>query len=153
MVASHAPPTGDLAHNPGLCPGWELSRQPFGWQAGTQSTDPHQPGPVASFSHELTQTFRECIHLLHVFSIMTFYLMSLHSEMYTLPFSHSANFDLTPILCKFPRVQGNKTRCSASGGGDRNVSRSFQAGLISAIAQGGTGYDGDTEGDDVPGGT
>ena len=25
---SHAPPTGDLAHNPGLCPDWESNPQP-----------------------------------------------------------------------------------------------------------------------------
>ena len=30
MVASHAPPTGDLTHNPGMCPDWELNQQPFG---------------------------------------------------------------------------------------------------------------------------
>ena len=29
MVASHTPPTGDLAHNPGMCPGWELNWRPF----------------------------------------------------------------------------------------------------------------------------
>ena len=23
VVASHTPPTGDLAHNPGMCPDWE----------------------------------------------------------------------------------------------------------------------------------
>ena len=23
VVASHAPPTGDLAHNPGMCPDWD----------------------------------------------------------------------------------------------------------------------------------
>ena len=39
-----APPTGDLARNPGMCPDWELNWQPFGSQAGTQSTEPHQPG-------------------------------------------------------------------------------------------------------------
>ena len=27
------PPTGDLAHNPGMCPDWELNRWPFGSQA------------------------------------------------------------------------------------------------------------------------
>ena len=26
VVASHAPPTGDLACNPGKCPDWELNR-------------------------------------------------------------------------------------------------------------------------------
>ena len=49
VVVSHAPPTGDLAHNPGMCPDWELNRWPFGSQAGTQSTKPHQPGLVFLF--------------------------------------------------------------------------------------------------------
>ena len=44
MVASHTPPTGDLAYNLGMCPDWELNQWPFGLQAGTQSTEPHQPG-------------------------------------------------------------------------------------------------------------
>ena len=44
VVASHMPPTGDLAHNPGMCPDWESSWWPFGLQAGTQSTEPQQPG-------------------------------------------------------------------------------------------------------------
>ena len=44
VVTSHAPPTGDLACNPGLCPDWELNWGPFGSQADTQSTEPHQPG-------------------------------------------------------------------------------------------------------------
>ena len=26
VVASHAPHTGDLAHNPGMCPDWESNR-------------------------------------------------------------------------------------------------------------------------------
>ena len=29
-----APPTGDLAHNPGLCPDRESNQQPVGLQAG-----------------------------------------------------------------------------------------------------------------------
>ena len=40
---------GDQAHNPGLCPDWESSRRPFGSQAGTQSSEPHQPGPINPF--------------------------------------------------------------------------------------------------------
>ena len=43
-VASHLPPAGDPASNPGTCPDWESSQRPFGLQAGTQSTEPHQPG-------------------------------------------------------------------------------------------------------------
>ncbi|KAF6125340.1 hypothetical protein HJG60_009839 [Phyllostomus discolor] len=41
------PPTGDLAHNPGICPDWESNRRPFRLQAGTHSTEPHQPGPYS----------------------------------------------------------------------------------------------------------
>ena len=40
------PLTGDLAYNPGTCCDWESEQQPFGSQAGTQSTEPHQPGPL-----------------------------------------------------------------------------------------------------------
>ena len=40
------PPTGDLAHNPGMCPDWELNQWPFDPQASTQSTEPHQPGQI-----------------------------------------------------------------------------------------------------------
>ena len=32
VVASRTPPTGDLAHNPGICPDWELNRRPFSSQ-------------------------------------------------------------------------------------------------------------------------
>ena len=42
--ASHMPPTGDLAHNPGVCPDWESNWRPFGSQAGTQFTESQQPG-------------------------------------------------------------------------------------------------------------
>ena len=37
-------PTGDLAHNPGMCPDQESYWEPFGLQTGTQATEPHQPG-------------------------------------------------------------------------------------------------------------
>ena len=37
-------PNWGLAHNPGMCPDWELNQQPFGLQASTQSTELHQPG-------------------------------------------------------------------------------------------------------------
>ena len=44
VVASLAHRTGDLALNPGMSPDWESNRWPFGLQAGTQFTEPHQPG-------------------------------------------------------------------------------------------------------------
>ena len=36
-------PTGDLAHNPGMCPVWELNLRPFVPQFRAQSTEPCQP--------------------------------------------------------------------------------------------------------------
>ena len=44
VVASHSSPTGDHAHNPGMCPDWVLNWQPFGSQDSTQCTGPNQPG-------------------------------------------------------------------------------------------------------------
>ena len=44
VAVSSVPPTGDPAHNPGMRPDWELNQRPFGSQASTQSTEPHQPG-------------------------------------------------------------------------------------------------------------
>ena len=49
VVASCAPPAGGLAHNPSMCPDWELNPRPFGLQDGTQSTEPHQPGLLHFF--------------------------------------------------------------------------------------------------------
>ena len=43
------PLPGDLARNPGMRPDWEANWQPLGSQAGAQSTEPHQPGPIESF--------------------------------------------------------------------------------------------------------
>ena len=49
VVVFHEPRTGDPACNPGMCPDWESNQWPFGLQAGTQPTEPHQPGPSFSF--------------------------------------------------------------------------------------------------------
>ena len=38
-----------LAHNPGMCPDWELNQRPFGLQATTQSTETYQQGWCAIF--------------------------------------------------------------------------------------------------------
>ena len=42
-------PSGDLAYNLGMRADWKLNRRPFGLQASTQSTEPHQPGLHWSF--------------------------------------------------------------------------------------------------------
>ena len=60
VVASHAPRTGDLAHNPGMCPDWESNQRPTSLQAGTQSTEPQQPGLQQLYTASIT------ILILHV---------------------------------------------------------------------------------------
>ena len=42
VVASQAPPTGDLVHNPGMCPDRELNPQHFALKTRVQPTGPHQ---------------------------------------------------------------------------------------------------------------
>ena len=44
VVASCATPIRDLSYSPGMCPDWESNQRLLGSQAGTQSTEPHQPG-------------------------------------------------------------------------------------------------------------
>ena len=42
-------PTRDQSRNQCMCPDQELNQWPCGSQAGTQPTEPHQPGPVSPF--------------------------------------------------------------------------------------------------------
>ena len=44
-----SPLTGALAHNPGMCPDGESNQRPLGSQAGSPSTEPHQPGRTSYF--------------------------------------------------------------------------------------------------------
>ena len=60
VVAPHAPPAGDLARNPGMCPHWESNWRPFGSQANTQSTEPHQPGLMINKYFHLFITISFC---------------------------------------------------------------------------------------------
>ena len=57
VVASVTPPTRDLAQNPGTCHDGELNWWPFGSQASTQSTEPHQPGLKVLFLVSLKYNF------------------------------------------------------------------------------------------------
>ena len=59
MAASCTPPTRALAGNPGMCPDWELNWQPFGSQAGAQTTESHQPGVESLFFRCTTEIFNE----------------------------------------------------------------------------------------------
>ena len=49
VVTSRMPPTGDLVRDPSMYPDWESNWQPFGSQAGAQSTEPHQAGSTFTF--------------------------------------------------------------------------------------------------------
>ena len=72
LVASCKPLTGDPAWNPGLGADQEWNGQPLNLQAGTQSTEPHQPGPQA-FSLFLTVIPQIPNHLhTQLFSIFAF---------------------------------------------------------------------------------
>ena len=44
VIATRTLPAGDRVSNPGMCPNWESNQQPLALQAGTQFTEPHQPG-------------------------------------------------------------------------------------------------------------
>ena len=61
VAASRAPPTGDLARNPGMCPDWESNQRPFGVQVGTQSTEPRQPGLFLYFFMYLFVLIKVCL--------------------------------------------------------------------------------------------
>ena len=43
------PHSGELTLNPGMCPDQKFNHRPFGLQAGTQSTEPHQQGQYIWF--------------------------------------------------------------------------------------------------------
>ena len=51
-----APLPGDVACNPGMWPDWESDWWPFASQAGTQSTEPHQPGLNIAYFKDLKIT-------------------------------------------------------------------------------------------------
>ena len=65
QVASHTPRTGDLAHNPGMCPNHGLNQWPLGLQASAQSTEPHQPGHNFTIKKNLINKIQCGIQYIH----------------------------------------------------------------------------------------
>ena len=74
------PITRDLACKPGMCADWESNQQPFGSQAGAQSTEPHQP-------EQCPVMF---IYLMNVyfFYVATYQLHALLKEMWSIQATH-----------------------------------------------------------------
>ena len=56
LVASCAPPTGYLAHNPGMCPDWESNQGTFSLWYNAQPTEPHQSEYIILIYTELSRT-------------------------------------------------------------------------------------------------
>ena len=75
VVASHAPPSGDLSHNPDMCPDWEWNQWPFGSLASAQSTEPYQPGP---FFDTLFLPFVGVLYLIPSYTLHSHDLRSYH---------------------------------------------------------------------------
>ena len=55
-------PTGDLVHNPGMCPDWESNWRPFGSQASAQSAESHQPGLKWIFPRKVEASIFESLY-------------------------------------------------------------------------------------------
>ena len=55
VVATCAPPTGDLSCNPGMCP--DSNQWSCCLQAGTQSTEPHQQGLPSTSNLDSPQSY------------------------------------------------------------------------------------------------
>ena len=72
VVDSNMPPTGDLDHNPGMCPDWDSHQQPFGLQAGAQSTGPHQPGLISLFLRGEVIVYSLKVNLKHYHNVINF---------------------------------------------------------------------------------
>ena len=51
----------DLAHSPAMCPDWESNRWPFDSQAGTQSTEPHQPELITIIMYQIGRRDRNVL--------------------------------------------------------------------------------------------
>ena len=60
VVVSWVSSPGGLAHNPGMCPDWELNQQAFGSQVHTQSTELQQQGKNYFLNIGITQCSFVC---------------------------------------------------------------------------------------------
>ena len=103
VVASSAPPTGDLAGNPDMCPDWESNQQCFGSQVSTQSTESHQPGPYMfsflrncqTISHSgcaILHSYQECTRVSVPPNPHTYYFCFLNLFLYF--YSHPSRYEV-----------------------------------------------------------
>ena len=107
VTASHMSPTGDLACNPGMCPDWESNWWSFSLQAGTQSTEPHQPGLKYFFKNifvcicvwRLIYQPNVIVDITVIFHSDNFWVLFLQTH-YEWPFTHGGTW-----LTRVPTVQ------------------------------------------------
>ena len=118
VVISRVPPTGDLACNPGMCPDWESNLWLFSLQAGTQSTESHQPGHyiiLFAFFSNVKNLFSSSLLLHYCLQHVVFFVLSYTIKLvsfdfpastaifWTKPFiTSSAPFLWTPLKRKVP---------------------------------------------------
>ena len=97
-------PTGDLAHNPGMCPDWEMNWRSFGSQSDTQSTKPHQAGQhvftIILSSYRLVPLPEKtlCVRLLILSSLQPLANTDPFSASIVLPF---AECHIVVIICAY----------------------------------------------------
>ena len=100
VVFSLMPPTGDLAHNPGMWPDWELNQRPFGSQASIQSTEAHQPGLIFFLMYYISLAILEVYcQRLSDWSIKNFYQSVSFSDLKHFEFLPSIRFKLSFLWC------------------------------------------------------
>ena len=73
VAASHAPPTGDLAHNPGMCPDWELNRWPLVYRPVLNPLSYTSQGYRCHFSNSISSLHVSISHFLHCFKLFHHY--------------------------------------------------------------------------------
>ena len=69
LVASYTPPTGDLAHNPGMCPGRESNWQHFSLQASGSPLSHNSQGWVSVSTSIITWVKLYYLHFQNDFTI------------------------------------------------------------------------------------
>ena len=66
MIAFHVPPTGDLAHNPSMCPDWESSGDPLVHRLALSPLCHTSQGASGTFNLYYNDRVLNCAVVLHL---------------------------------------------------------------------------------------